>query len=510
MRTRRRSRLALLLAPVLLVAIALSGCLPPSPPPPTPPPPLSDGSPGSAGVPVLGQSRLTADQLVAYYQRRDPSSLPYRAAGTTLSQLASMFVTEGNRYNVRGDIAFAQSIIETAWFNFPDYGMVRTYNNNFSGIGACDSCGSGFQFSSALSGVRAQIQLLRNYADSTSLTSTIPDPPVPELWGSTPATAAYNFDHYFAKGRAPLWNNMGNGNWATAPNYATAVLQVYNQMLTDGGQAGQCPPDGLLFGPLTAAGPCPVSLRQPGRAIAATPSGGYYVLNGTGALSAYNGAPALGSPPLSDTDAFRDIDVMPDGQGYVVLDQYGLVYKFGSATSPSTVGSLSMGYYPGQDIARSIAVMPDGKGYLILLADGTILKFGSAATGATGPLANPSWPGGDIARSIAVMPDGRGYVVLDKNGGVAKYGSALQGAVGTGSTPNWGVDLGRDITIVSAFGTAFGYYVVDAWGNVSATSGLAPRTNPSSTLFFDRWRGIAIYGGKPMLLRNDGTTQLTN
>ena len=55
-----------------------------------------------------------------------------------------MFVTEGNRYNVRGDIAFAQSIVETAWFFYPDYGQVHANDNNFSGIGACDSCGTGF------------------------------------------------------------------------------------------------------------------------------------------------------------------------------------------------------------------------------------------------------------------------------------------------------------------------------------------------------------------------------
>ncbi len=455
----------------------------------------------------MGQSRLTADQLVAYYQKR--SGLAYRASGATLQELAQMYVTEGNRYNVRGDIAFAQSIVETAWFNFPDNGMVRTYNNNFSGIGACDTCGNGFQFSSALSGVRAQLQLLRNYADGASRVTNIPDPPVPELWGSNPVTAAYNFDHYFAKGRAPLWNNMGNGNWATAPNYATVVLSVYNQMLIDSGQPGQCPADGLLFGPLTAAGPCPVSLRQPGRALATTISGGTYVLNGNGTVSAYNGGPALGSPGPADSDAARDVDVMPDGQGYVVLDQYGLVYKFGSAASADTVGSLGMGYFPGQDTARSIAVMPDGKGYLILLGSGAILKFGSAATGAIGGLGQVLW-GDDFGRSIAVMPDGQGYVVLDKLGGVNKFGSALQGPVGTGSTPYWGTDLGRDISIVSAFGGALGYYVLDAWGGVNGTSGLPARTNPAATLFRDRWRAIAIYGGKPLLLRNDGSTQLTN
>jgi hypothetical protein len=168
-----------------------------------------------------------------------------------------------------------------------------------------------------------------------------------------------------------------------------------------------------------------------------------------------------------------------------------------------------MGYYPGQDTARSIAVMPDGKGYLILLGGGTILKFGSAATGAIGALGQVQW-GDDFGRSIAVMPDGAGYLVLDKLGGVNKFGSALQGAVGSGSTTYWGTDLGRDLTLVSVFGGALGYYVVDAWGGVAGTSGLAPRTNPSSSLFRDRWRGIAIYGGKPLLLRNDGTTQLTN
>jgi Mannosyl-glycoprotein endo-beta-N-acetylglucosaminidase len=495
----RRARLLVL--PLLALLVALAGCLPAAPPP-------SDGSPGSAGVPVMGQSRLTADQLVAFYQSR--TSLPYRASGATLQQLANMFVTEGNRYNVRGDIAFAQSIVETAWFNFPDYGQVKFNNNNFSGIGACDSCGNGFQFSSALSGVRAQLQLLRNYADVNSRTTNIPDPPIPELWGSNPTTAAYNFDHYFAKGDAPLWNNMGNGNWATAPNYATVILGVYNQMLTFSGLPGQCPADGTIFGPLTAAGPCPVGLRQPGRAIAALTSGGYYVINGNGTITAFNGAPFFGSPPLADSDFFRDIATMPDGQGYVALRGDGLVYKFGSAADPALLGNVGAPSYPGQDTARSIAVMPDGKGYVILNSDGAITKWGSATTGAMAALGNVSWPGNDLGRAIAIMPDGAGYLVLDAYGGVNKFGSATQGLVGSGSTTYWGTDLGRDLVVVSAFGAAFGYYVADAWGGISNTASLAARSNPQATIFRDRWRGVVIYGGKPLLLRNDGSTVLAN
>src|SRR5262249_32896759 len=153
---------------------------------------------------------------------------------------------------------------------------------------------------------------------------------------------------------------------------------------------------------------------------------------------------------------------------------------------------LSMPWSPGEDVARSIAITPDGKGYLILLADGRIMKYGSAATGALGALGQVLWPGNDLGRSIAGMPDGAGYLVLASPGGVNKFGSARKGLVGTGSTPYWGTDLGRDLAIVSGWGIPFGYYVLDAWGGVAATSGLARPANPGATLFFDRWRSIAV------------------
>jgi len=45
---------------------------------------------------------------------------------------------------------------------------------------------------------------------------------------------------------------------------------------------------------------------------------------------------------------------------------------------------------------------------------------------------------------------------------------------------------------------------------VTNTSGIPARTNPNASLFADRWRGVAVYGGAPLLLRNDGSTTLTN
>jgi len=50
---------------------------------------------------------------------------------------------------VRGDVAFAQSILETAGFANP--GSAPT-DNNFAGIGWCDTCAHGFDFPDAPTG----------------------------------------------------------------------------------------------------------------------------------------------------------------------------------------------------------------------------------------------------------------------------------------------------------------------------------------------------------------------
>jgi hypothetical protein len=85
----------------------------------------------------------------------------------SLDELAQLYITEGNNAGVRGDVAFAQSILETGGFNFPGGGQVLINDNNFAGIGACDSCKHGFSFPTAEIGVRAQMQALRIYVDPT-------------------------------------------------------------------------------------------------------------------------------------------------------------------------------------------------------------------------------------------------------------------------------------------------------------------------------------------------------
>src|SRR3954469_25927968 len=128
-----------------------------------------------ADDPIMGPNRVMATQMAAWFRAHTTSSYQ---AGVPLDQLTALYVTEGNRAGVRGDIAFAQSILETRWFNFPASGMLRPEQNNFAGIGACDSCVTGWSFATVELGVRAQMQLLRRYADPTSRSWNIGAPPV--------------------------------------------------------------------------------------------------------------------------------------------------------------------------------------------------------------------------------------------------------------------------------------------------------------------------------------------
>lgn len=174
------------------------------------------------GVPVMGPSVLNGAELAAYF--RSTGQRARLMGTTTIEELAEMYVSEGAAENVRGDLAFAQAILETGSFG-------NAADNNFAGIGACDSCSSQYLFPTPRDGVRAQIQLLRNYADPLSRASQLTNPLDATLHGTDPVRAAYTFDSFSFKGRAPLWNVMGAGNWATDPLYAGKILNIYARML---------------------------------------------------------------------------------------------------------------------------------------------------------------------------------------------------------------------------------------------------------------------------------------
>ena len=116
----------------------------------------------TAGSPIMGPIRLTAQHLADFIRRNGYE--PHITV--TIDELAQYYIEEGEKLGIRGDVAFAQSILETGGFNFAG-SMVEVEDNNYAGIGACDSCHRGFMFPDARTGVRAQLQLLRVYVDPT-------------------------------------------------------------------------------------------------------------------------------------------------------------------------------------------------------------------------------------------------------------------------------------------------------------------------------------------------------
>ena len=122
------------------------------------------------GVPVMGDAQLNADQLAAWYQ-----STGQRAKlddGTTIADLAKIYIEEGAAEHVRGDIAFAQSIVETGSFSVAP-------GNNFAASAPVTAVSTATRSATPRDASAAQIQLLKSYADPDSVAATLANPPSP-------------------------------------------------------------------------------------------------------------------------------------------------------------------------------------------------------------------------------------------------------------------------------------------------------------------------------------------
>lgn len=159
--------------------------------------------------PVYGPSVVSPAKMVAFARAartRVRTSVP-------LETLAKLFIEEGEREGVRGDVAWAQSILETGTFS----DLIGA--NNFSGIGGCPTCPHD-AFKTARDGVRAQIELLRFHADARIK--------APKDFAGQPATLPRRF--YTTGHVSPTWYRLG-GVWSPEPTYGINVYAIYVRML---------------------------------------------------------------------------------------------------------------------------------------------------------------------------------------------------------------------------------------------------------------------------------------
>ena len=122
---------------------------------------------------VMGKAQATAQQMAL--SCRNGNAAP-QLTSCSLEQLAQMFLEEGEAEGVRGDVAFAQSLLETGYFRYG--GIVLPTQNNYAGIGALNgnSKGQAATFPDPRTGIRAQIQHLKAYASTDALVNVCVDP----------------------------------------------------------------------------------------------------------------------------------------------------------------------------------------------------------------------------------------------------------------------------------------------------------------------------------------------
>ena len=163
--------------------------------------------PGTGGLSIMGGSALSAAQLAGWFESE--GFVNYTSA--SIDDLARWYIQVGRGEGVRGDVAFAQAVLETAGFSSPD----AIQYSNFAGIGHCDSCSSGWSFPGPNAGVIGHVELLRIFA-AGSMTGAYPSMvPSQEMSAGCCSTV-----------------ESLTGVWASDPTYGQQILEIYSQMLS--------------------------------------------------------------------------------------------------------------------------------------------------------------------------------------------------------------------------------------------------------------------------------------
>ncbi len=166
------------------------------------------------GTMIMGTSRATAAQMQSYIHRVNPD-----VPGKVIEML-HFYLSEGEAEGVRGDIAFAQSCLETGNFTFRG-SAVTLDQNNFAGIGVTSNGMKGNSWDTPQLGIRAQVQHLKAYGSTEPLEQDCVDDRFKWVKRSSAP---------FVEWLGQQENPLGSG-WAAGKNYGCKILNILNDVL---------------------------------------------------------------------------------------------------------------------------------------------------------------------------------------------------------------------------------------------------------------------------------------
>lgn len=156
---------------------------------------------------ILGKPQVDAHAIWQFVRRHNPDFQ---------IEIAEAFISLGETYGIRGDVALCQAIIETGWFRFADGTAVTPDQHNYCGLGVTRRGVRGHAFETIEEGVRAHLQHLYAYACTSPLP---PDEPLTDPRFSL-----------VKRGVAPTWTELSN-RWAMNPSYGRQIMELYSRLL---------------------------------------------------------------------------------------------------------------------------------------------------------------------------------------------------------------------------------------------------------------------------------------
>ena len=178
---------------------------------------MEGGSDTDSLTAIMGKAKATAGQMASYLKKKNP------AVAQSVLDMIPLYLSEGEAEGVRGDIAFAQSCLETGNFTFSG-SAVTLEQNNFCGLGVTQRGKTGLSFGSPQLGIRAQVQHLKAYASTDALVNERID----------------SRFRYVTRGCAPYaeWlgqkeNPQGKG-WAAGEKYGGKILSILKAVMEEG------------------------------------------------------------------------------------------------------------------------------------------------------------------------------------------------------------------------------------------------------------------------------------
>ena len=170
-------------------------------------------------APTAQRAAVIASMAAAFEDSGSSYPASLAAGGApTINEFAAIAYDEAVAEGVSPELVFTQAMKETGWLGFG--GDVSVDQFNFAGIGAVGGGAGGASFPDVRTGLRAQVQHLRAYADAGATASSLANPLVDPRFS------------YVSKGSAPYVEYLGvqenpNGTgWATARNYGYDIIAM--------------------------------------------------------------------------------------------------------------------------------------------------------------------------------------------------------------------------------------------------------------------------------------------